>query len=395
MAEAHPTKNIALETLRGLAAVSVLFWHAMLGFLPARSGIFETFDKADGVNTAIWFGLIHGTGAVVFFFVLSGYVLTRAYFADPDPSRLYRTALKRWPRLAMPVLASVFASWMLFALGLYSFEAVGALTGSPWLIRFGYANEVPFAMSLTDALAEGAFLTFFRGDANYNSSLWTMRYEFIGSYMAFALAFLLAATSSRAAHLYLVLVAVGLAHFANPLYAAFPAGVALALLLPRDRAPLTLFAGLACLAVAVYCLGYSGVRRGAYGAFAWLTPFRFPSVYLNILGALLLIAAVERCRPLHTALSAPWGAVLGRLSFPLYLVHVPVLCSLGCWAYLAAAQVAPAPYPVLAGGLATIAGSFVVAVPLAWLNEWWIACLAGIRLETGSSGAGPIPVRHQ
>jgi hypothetical protein len=45
--------------------------------------------------------------------------------------------------------------------------------------------------SFWDAFSQGAFYTFFRGDAYYDSSLWSMRYELIGSLLAFGLALML------------------------------------------------------------------------------------------------------------------------------------------------------------------------------------------------------------
>jgi peptidoglycan/LPS O-acetylase OafA/YrhL len=60
--------------------------------------------------------------------------------------------------------------------------------------------------------------------------------------------------------------------------------------------------------------------------------------------------------------------LLGRLSFALYLLHVPVLCSAGAAAYLA-----------LGGGMAgalvasgvTVVATFALSVPLARFDVWW------------------------
>src|SRR3974390_1554992 len=110
MVETQTRKDYSLEALRGLASISVVFWHVMLGFFPERSGIFTALDHSNVINTQIWFGLIYGPAAVAFFFVLSGFVLTRSFLLSGDANQIFRNAIKRWPRLAFPVLIAVLLS---------------------------------------------------------------------------------------------------------------------------------------------------------------------------------------------------------------------------------------------------------------------------------------------
>ena len=106
---------------------------------------------------------------------------------------LVRGLIKRWPRLAGPVLVAVLGSWLLFALGGYFYAPAAALSGSSWFARFGGAlTDAHFQPSFLGAVLQGAALTFLRGDSTYDFSLWTMAFEFYGSLMVYALAFLLA-----------------------------------------------------------------------------------------------------------------------------------------------------------------------------------------------------------
>ena len=168
----------------------------MLGFFPASSGIFPNFPVEQSLAGQPWFGLLNGGAAVKFFFVLSGYVLTRHYFQTRDDLSIARGVVKRWPRMAVPVIAAVLMSWALFALDLYRFTNVAPITGSDWLYKFAFAYQTPFVPDFWEALMQGAFLTFFRGDSHYDSSLWTMRIELIGSYVAFGLALVLVRLSA-------------------------------------------------------------------------------------------------------------------------------------------------------------------------------------------------------
>lgn len=370
-------KDVSLEAARGLAAISVVAWHATLGFFPARAGIFPNFDPSLSFNTSVWFGLINGTAAVAFFFVLSGFVLTRAALLNGEPGRLLGNALKRWPRLALPVVLAALLSWVLFSTGGYRFVEAGALTGSPWLSHFAYAFDQPFPVSFPGAMLQGLFFTFFRGDASYDSSLWTMRYEFTGSFLSFGMALLLLQVRQRWAGVYLIAIALILCHFSDIHFSAFFIGTGIAYLLPRERLRLPVWAILALVLAAVYLAGDTGVRTGAFLPLHYVARAIDP-LYVNMLGSALLIIALGGVDVFRSGPPEHVGRWLGKLSFPLYLVHVPVLCSGGSWALVATAQSYPSPAPEIAAVTVTVYGSLLAAIPLAWVNEAWIGWLNGV-----------------
>jgi len=362
-----------LESLRGIASVGVLFWHSLLAFFPGRTGILVASDHA--WNTQFWFGLVNGPGWVTFFFVLSGFVLTRRCLLDADAAPVVRNALKRWPRLAGPVLLAVLGSWVLYRLALYRFPQAGVLAGSPWL-QTGGGMRAPGPANVWEAVRQGVYLTFLRGDVGYDSSLWTMRIEFLGSFIAFGVALLLLGVRGRAARVYVLGVAVLVCHFANPLYVAFPAGVALAAFLPRDWRRLGWPVAAVLLAVGMYLVGYTGVQSGAFRAMGWWWKAGWPGPYANMLGGVLLIVAAESSSKVHAALSRGWGVMLGRLSFPLYLVHVPLICSAGSLAYLGLHPDPSLMWPRLFALVVGAAAAVCAAFPLMWASEAWVRILA-------------------
>lgn len=73
-----------------------------------------------------------------------------------------------------------------------------------------------------------------------------------------------------------------------------------------------------------------------------------------------------------SALSGPVASWLGRISFPLYVIHLPVIGSLG-WAVFNNAPVAAAPWLAIA---VSVACSLLVAMPLASLDRAWTRQLA-------------------
>jgi len=367
-------KDIPLEALRGIAAIIVVLNHSIVAFLPQYYGLGPI--RAGGPQSLLGdlrYVFINGTAAVCLFFVLSGYVLTRRYCLSGDTGILLKGAVKRWPRLMGPVLVTVLISYALFYFHLYHFQQAGAASGSTWLSLFGNGFFRFFAPALTvaqihlrGALEQGIFLVFFRGDVVFDSSLWTMRPEFLGSLIAFGAAPILleARKSSKSITIGLAALIVVLLHFAAPNLEAFPIGTAMAVLLPRNAVlPRTI--AYPAILVSLYLLGYPSQAVGAYTAFGWLIAAGMPATDPMILGAALMICTVETFPPIRRLFSGRLPAALGQLSFPVYLLHVLVICSTGSAVYLRH------------GAIPAIVTVFIVttvaALPLVWFNNFWVA----------------------
>jgi peptidoglycan/LPS O-acetylase OafA/YrhL len=360
-----------LEALRGAAALIVVLYHCMMGYLPQYSGYIP--GHADNrLQGSVFFIFVNGPAAVCLFFVLSGYVLTRRYCESGDTRILLKGAVKRWPRLAGPVLVTTFISYALFFLHLYDFNKAGIKSGSLWLTEFGngFAQvHGPYAtlqsIHYWNMLLQGAFLTFFRGDWLFDSSLWTMKPELMGSLIAFGIAPILleARKASVWATLWLVAVVLAVLHFAWPILAAFPIGVALAVSLPSHYVLRLRFA-IPALLVSFYLLGYSGSAAGAYKIFGYLTAYGMPDVYPQIAGAAMLISLIEIVPPLRNVFSGKISAWLGDLSFPIYLVHVLIICSAGSFVYVR--------FGALPAIISVFLISILAALPLMRFNNWWM-----------------------
>lgn len=126
-----PSNRIAaLDSVRGIAALIVVFWHC-----------FNWMSEAAHMQMG-WLVLtplrilINGEGAVVIFFVLSGFVLALPYFRVPSPD-YRRFMLKRFCRIGIPYYAAV-----LMALGLYFLLDVSAPHGSGIWVRVPQTNDV-------------------------------------------------------------------------------------------------------------------------------------------------------------------------------------------------------------------------------------------------------------
>src|SRR5262249_358719 len=128
--------------------------------------------------------LFNGQAAVVFFFVLSGYVLTIGALRTANLQPILLGAIKRWPRLPRAVLLVVLVSWSLWQLGLFRHVEGAQVTGSGWLEHFANGYPPPHeVLTFGSALRQGSWATFLTGEHFYDSVLWTMRVEFFGSFL--------------------------------------------------------------------------------------------------------------------------------------------------------------------------------------------------------------------
>ena len=180
-----------------------------------------------------YYVMVNGEAAVIFFFTLSGYVLTIRFFENPAGNYIGSAALKRLPRLALlPTIATV-ASASIWLLGLYRFQEAGHISGSRWLEMFGMSDlPTNFEPSLTGALDQGIWRTFLVGDSYYDSSLWTMVHEFHGSLLVLAVApFLIFVLRGRSGWLALMFSML-IFRYVNPYMMPFLAGMAIAYFSP-------------------------------------------------------------------------------------------------------------------------------------------------------------------
>ncbi|WP_415280192.1 acyltransferase family protein [Brucella sp. BZ] len=353
-------KLVILEGMRGLAALIVVTYHSILAFYPALFGRFVDDQSVSIVGTP-WFSFVNGTAAVAFFFTLSGFVLVYRAIDQRDVMPINRNLLRRWPRLAMPVVIVTITSWLLFQLNAYSYVAAAEISQSGWLRDFGSSPAIPIDKSLSNAVMEGMFFTFFRGDYNYVTALWTMHFEFVGSFIVFGLTyFIIAVKVDRYMSLHTIGIVTLLASIISPWYLCFTLGVVIALFQNEMKENILLKIG--ALIAASYLMGYIK----PIGWYVWLEGINYIIVYA--LASALLICAFLPCH--INGWMAGIFALLGELSFPIYLTHMLVLTSVGSWIYVHAYE---------AGGnyvaisiISSVTLSAAASVPLIYLNRVWL-----------------------
>jgi peptidoglycan/LPS O-acetylase OafA/YrhL len=323
------SKLACLEALRGLAALAVVVGHFILAFWPGfffRTGLgwsefplwLQTLSRFPG--KFLW----DGHTAVSLFFVLSGFVLSLSYFQGGGASALGSAALRRYPRLMLPAAASILLALALLQAGaICSQDAVQFMNQSqglpplpdhpdPAKTRCWLAGFYNISPNLAVAAHQAVWGAFAGSVATYNLVLWTMGIELNGSFLVFGFLALFGSLRNR----WLVYGIAGGLFLLNQsyFYLDFLLGMGLCDLWVHNQR-----------------------------TWQWSLPFRPALVLVGValflvpwkpLEALMLVGVSAAAPRLQQLLAAGWLAFLGRVSFGLYLVHMPVFCSLGCGLYL-------------------------------------------------------------
>jgi peptidoglycan/LPS O-acetylase OafA/YrhL len=285
-----------LDGLRGWAAVVVLLHHVFVDGLPANAVM---------ADRSLWAKVffLNGTLAVCVFFVISGFSLSIRYLETGDGRALGRIAAGRYLRLALPIFAICAITYGLLVLGIIP-PAVERPPPLDLFLTFKPTVEQLLSFSLLKVFVA------YSGAETYDPPLWTMTYEFYGSFMVFALVACVRPSRRRTlvfATLFLILAAL------QSYFALFVAGVLLADLLPLVAPPT------------------AANRAGAALCFAGLALILLPSAWFGLVyiaGASCLTAGAVFCGPLRRFFESRLSTFLGWISFPLYLTQAAVIYAL-------------------------------------------------------------------
>lgn len=303
-----------LDGLRGVAAVVVVVSHFLSAFVPALVPEIASHNPsplADTPLAVLW----NGRFAVVIFFILSGFVVASSAVKRRGP--LFLRLVLRYLRLAIPVLVSVLIAWVLLKLTPGVPAPYLAHPASPWVLQLVTGS----APGLAHALSEGTFRFIVRGHSAINVPIWSMKLEIAGSLLLYTLYRL----PGRAPVRLLIVLALLTPWGRFSLYEGFWLGALLRELWLRRElhmrwAPLFFAVGLFLGAPSD---GFSKRAHLPHWCTA-LTLGDFTSLYA-VLAALTVVAALFCSSKLQRFFNATPCQFLGRISFALYLLHVPLL----------------------------------------------------------------------
>jgi peptidoglycan/LPS O-acetylase OafA/YrhL len=264
--------------------------------------------------------LFNGPFAVVIFFVLSGFVVSRAAHKN-DPLPL--TIGLRYLRLTIPMLASVLSAWLLLTMFPTEATKLASMTGTPWLTRT-FNGHIP---SLLEAIKDATYEVYWRGESRFDNAMWSMQWELIASVAIYAIYAVIARPAYIVTTL-IVLFFLVLWKRAPYYYEAFVFGILMQEAWTHSRlkrvAPeLALVMG---LILGSQSAGFAE-RYGLDFLPGSLQPGN-PAGLIYPIAAALVVYGCLMSAPVAKFLQQAQCLFLGRISFSLYLIHVPIAYTL-------------------------------------------------------------------
>lgn len=276
-----------IESMRGIAALTVVGYHVSGQFAGTPSGDWDT------IESCVLKGLTNGIGAVVGFFVISGFVLARSLETNPDPYRYFRNRLFRLFPAGVAAVALFTALYQWF--GIYvmhegDFSPINVLLNM-LMIRTDI-NVVMWSMKVECFATPLIFISAWLLKRNRASWLWAailalFSLSFWGPYVH------LLGDATNLAPLYAFVVGVLAQHYGKRLSKILP--------------PVATVTAILSVIVFFYC----GTRKQTA-----------PILMLECLSAAWLVALIA-WRPVSIFKFLDSGVVrfYGRISYSFYLLH--------------------------------------------------------------------------
>ena len=370
-------RQLRFDGARGLAALLVVICHTLAALIPV-----SVFGMAFGEKQTSFMHyppmslMSAGQFAVCLFFVLSGYVLTKANITTGIDGRNFcAMCLKRPIRLGGIVWATALIGFLLSHFGLFRNAAVAGISGSAWLAQFW---PVPISlMSFLSMLAREPF----QNMAAFNPPLWTIALELYGSLLVFGLLYVFSFIKHAHARVF-ILVALFAALARTP-YCTFIAGMLITMI---TRVQISAAAQYALLLIALFGACYPYYLQPEMSYFPQL-PLLWGG-WASLGGIAMVTYLAVAPAQLETFLSRTPFTFLGHVSYGLYGAHFLVLGTLVCSSY-AWGMGAGLPTPLI------FVSCFILSIVLSLLFAWllWqsvdlpstrIANWIGRRVNAGS-----------
>ena len=277
---------------------------------------------------------------VAVFCICSGMMLSlKVMKAQKSADKLRSTGtqiVKRYLRLMLPMVPVAIVVWILGNTGAFWNVKAAEITGSKWLSK--YYTEAPSIVGIVESVL---VKTWFYGDDTISTAFWMMYQIFYGSMMSILMGMVYWVYKRKAFIIYGITFIVMLPR--HDYVAGFALGAILALglaegivdeMVARLKSRAGFLPGI--LGIVFFVVG---IILGAYPGDSepmWpytLLPAAFIEAYYSI-GGFLVILGVWMSGGLQRIFTGKVMLFMGKISYELFLVHIPIMFSLGMWLWM-------------------------------------------------------------
>ncbi len=372
-----------LDGIRGLMALLVVVNHFVVIYYPQM--YFPQSAETIGGKLALFATtplsvFVNGNVAVQYFFVLTGFLVSRSFFSGSSPQRreILAKSCNRYLRLMPVVFMATFCTWLCMKLGLHHHLQILDIVGNPAHVET-YCN---FSPTLSRFLLNAFYEPFVIGGSDYVRPFWTIRYELWGYILCMLACYFL--QDSRLRRLGYIAVALLLwiqidVNFVGMLMGVFVAD--LCYCTDRDTTVFSRFyapvlynrAVIGVLFVLVAYLMACPMYFTGWYAFFGAIPKLVPEI-VRAAGAAILVFCLVQTPKAAKLLESKWMLWLGEISFTVFAFHWLVMLTLQAWLF-------DGLYDRLGYDAAAVT-SFVLVLPVILAVAWAAHYLEGkIKLD--------------
>ncbi|KAF2743929.1 hypothetical protein M011DRAFT_409634 [Sporormia fimetaria CBS 119925] len=342
-----------IDGLRGVASFMVVCGHICTAFVPWLHAPAKDPQTAPRLFQLPFFRLaVGGRTAVALFFLITGYVnaigpigKSRAGNTDIAFQGIARSALARSGRLVLPTMIATFITWFFAQTNVYFMIRHVDAT---W-IRQGWMRQEPTLWLAFKMLFKAEVETWTKGWNPYDGTQWTLHLFLEGSMIVYLTMLATILVRPRARYItYAVLylyfwqqgegLAIGALKGLNIVTGMFVAELHNQF---KDTATSVLPAPIPPIMI-IFGLFLAGYPQDAQSNARWSQTMSdiMHSIapkdsdvrrYWDHLGASILLLGIFFSRPARRLLTSPTFNFLGRVSFPVYLMHNTLIKSVLAW----------------------------------------------------------------
>lgn len=319
-----------VEGLRAIGTTLVVLSHFMVLFYPASywdNAVCHTKQKIEILIGSTPLGYwMNGNTGVMIFLVITG---AGAYWlSEVEKRKIVDSVINRPFKIFVPMLLSTIIIWYIIKVNGCFLDLVLQKTESIWCS--GYINNFgPFI---------NIFKDFFTYCTLYNNPLWTIKYLFVGFYLALFVC--LIASDSRKT-MFAISAIIILFILKEYYLMSAMAGIIIAEKNKYTRKNINGYTGILVLLVAIYLGGVPTGMASKYWIYSYLP---INSVFLNsdglyvliyhMISAALLLWLTLNSKILKNILNTKIFQFIGRYSMGLYFTHFAVLMSFTSFMFL-------------------------------------------------------------
>lgn len=324
-----------MDGLKGFACFAIFTAHFMTSVYPRLHFGMAAKSHTESVENIIYSTPLRGGVMVGVFCITAGLLLCRKVMSSVKSADKMRDLgsilVKRYLRLAIPVLPLGILVWLMLKLGLFYNVEAAKYTFSDWLTNY-YNRQI----SITEMLSDVFVKVWFYGDDTISTALWMMYQMFYGSVLSLVLGMMYWIMKKKAVIVYGLTFVFLLPR--HDFICGFALGAIIAFLfeenvidsvsekLRKDAFWLPGFVGFVLVVIGVVIGGYP--LDGEPVGFYLKMKNSFYQCYYSI-GGSMIIVGISMTGFLQKFFDCRVMQFLSKISYELFLVHIPVVFSLG------------------------------------------------------------------